>query len=96
MVPELTCVGRAEEDQLSFADVDAAQHAGLRGGAANAQVGVGLQILCERGLDHKRRRGADADIELHVVEQRDGADGRLDRRRGAREQRTDIALRRGS
>ena len=74
---------RAEEDHLALRDDDAAEHAGMIGRAAQGEVGVGLQVLRERGAELDVGRGLDLDVEAHAAEQA-GARGGGRRRRGGR------------
>jgi len=41
----------AEEDHLPLRNVDAAEQSGIAGGAAQAQVGFGLEVLGEGGFE---------------------------------------------
>ncbi len=65
----------AVEGRVAFQNVGAAQNAGTRNRAAQAQIGIAGEPR-DRGLHLKFGRGADGDIQLHVVERRIGGRNR--------------------
>src|ERR1700675_1709081 len=78
--------------ELDFAGVDGdiTEHDGSVGSAAQAYVGVGLDVSCQRGLHFQTARTQDVDIELEPAQILVGRRGQGDGFGGGCEQGTDV------
>src|ERR1019366_1087443 len=83
----------AEEHHLPLRNVDAAEQSGIAGGAAQAQVGFGLEIFGEGGFELGVESGVDLDIERHAPQKTGPGGCRAHGLGGFRQQRADIGFR---
>src|SRR3954447_537760 len=68
---------RPEEVEISFCDQNPPQHTRSGSRAAKTEIGIQLNVVCQRCLDRCRSRSSNADVETHVLQQRVRSDRRL-------------------